>query len=64
MIESYQVALELVDQSGGGLSGAEHTSFYEMIHKKYCKYFDELHEILKDCPTTFAAYTNEMCEED
>ena len=31
-----------------------------MLHNKYCKYYNELHEVLRDRPTTFAAYTNEM----
>ena len=63
LIESYQNAVQVIDQSGGGLTGASEVSFYDMIHKKYCKYYSELHEVLQDRPTTFAAFTNEMSDD-
>ena len=61
-MEKYKEAERQVNQSGGGLEDdeEEYKSFYDHIHTNVCKWYDQLHEVLKDRPTTFAAYTNEI----
>ena len=63
-MEKYHTAISLTEQSGGGLDKANEDSFRDYIHKNVCRYFDVLHEVLKDRPSTFPAYTNEMTEEE
>ena len=64
IMEKYHSAIALIEQSGGGLDESGEESFMKYIHNKVCRYFDDLHEVLKDRPSTFPAFTNEMTEED
>ena len=55
----YKDACECVNQSGNGLEGEEHTSFFEHVHT-ICKWYDQMNPIFGSKPSSFAVYTNEM----
>lgn len=64
IIGTYKNAVEQVHQSGNGLEGDQHSSFMDMIHQRYCKYYSVLDPILGERPNVFAAWTNENNSSD
>lgn len=61
---SYKIALDQINQSGNGLEGAEHESFFTHIRTNVCKYYDVMHEAYGESPSSFALWTNEMQSDD
>ena len=59
----YKEACECVNQSGGGLEGDEHTSFFDHV-RTICKWYDQMNPIFGSKPSSYAAYTNEMNSDD
>jgi hypothetical protein len=55
---SYKDAIDIVNQSGGGLDTLQQNSFKEFITNNICKYYYEIDSVLKDRPNVRPWYTN------
>ena len=56
---SYKDACEKVNQSGYGLEGDAHSSFFEYIYT-ICKWYDQMNPVFGSKPSSFALYANEV----
>ena len=61
---SYKIALDQINQSGNGLEGDDEVNFFNHIRNDVCKWFDVLHEVYGDKPSSTALWTNEMNSDD